>query len=500
MGEDVTADVALLALDELNVGLHSLLGKVLCEEVVDVGVGVETGEGDELEDEAELSEVPDEALHLVGTETSSVPVERRAEVVGEPLAGALGVNTVGELLGLGVDGALGLHPDEVGVGSKGNSTVDGALCSTAVTEVALTCPGGGPVPEGKLLEAVTLGSGDGIVVRSKSNLLLELGGVDALALEGLGEDIAEELEVGRLGPLVLNLLKSSTSLALGLGLAHDLGEGGKLGVGGTKDEGVVTWVNVGGDEGSGLRVGTGNDEVGGAHDVALEAHSDETVDVLRDGDKNLSGHVATLLCSGSLVLNVDTSSTRLDHHLGKLHDSGKTTVSSVGIGDDGAEVVDVRSGVLALGDSGSAGEALLAVVVELGLEKLGNLVGDSVGGVVSKIRSGLERGRCGRRALPSGDVDGLEVLGHLGDLDGVKGAVSGSATTALTASLDLEDLPKLLGSDAGRVLHGDGTALGDDIGGSVGTGSASKTGLLRMISKTSHTSDEDEGHTSKSSP
>jgi hypothetical protein len=107
-------------------------------------------------------------------------------------------------------------------------------------------------------------------------------------------------------------------------------------------------------------------------------------------------------------------------------------VASVGIGDNGAEVVDVGSGVLALGDGGATGVALLAVVVELSSEELSDLVGDSVGGVVlglamlgkmrltGKIRARLERRRGGRRALPARDVDGLEVLGHLGDLDGVQ--------------------------------------------------------------------------------
>lgn len=87
--------------------------------------------------QAEATKVPDKGLHLLGAETSGGPVEGRGKVVGEPLSGDLGVDTVGELLSLGVDGGLGLHPDEVGVGGEGDGTVDRALGTTLVAEVAL---------------------------------------------------------------------------------------------------------------------------------------------------------------------------------------------------------------------------------------------------------------------------------------------------------------------------------------------------------------------------
>ena len=44
MGEDVAPDLALAALDELDVGLHALGREGLGEEVGDVGVGVEAAE------------------------------------------------------------------------------------------------------------------------------------------------------------------------------------------------------------------------------------------------------------------------------------------------------------------------------------------------------------------------------------------------------------------------------------------------------------------------
>ena len=42
--EDVTADIPLSSLNKLNVSLHSFLGVRLCEEVTDIGVGVQTAE------------------------------------------------------------------------------------------------------------------------------------------------------------------------------------------------------------------------------------------------------------------------------------------------------------------------------------------------------------------------------------------------------------------------------------------------------------------------
>lgn len=116
-----------------------------------------------------------------------------------------------------------------------------------------------------------------------------------------------------------------------------------------------------------------------------------------DGDQDLSGHVTTLLGTRSLVLNVNTSSTLLNEELGELHDGGETTVTSVGIGNDGSEVVEVvEVGALRLGD-GETLLALLSVVEELGHEEVTDLVGDGGVGVISQIRAGLVRGRGGGR-------------------------------------------------------------------------------------------------------
>jgi hypothetical protein len=44
VGEDVRPEFPLFTLNKLNVGFHTCLGKILCEEVRDVRIGVEASE------------------------------------------------------------------------------------------------------------------------------------------------------------------------------------------------------------------------------------------------------------------------------------------------------------------------------------------------------------------------------------------------------------------------------------------------------------------------
>lgn len=123
------------------------------------------------------------------------------------------------------------------------------------------------------------------------------------------------------------------------------------------------------------------------HDVSLGTDSRKTVNVFADGNQDLSGHVTTLLRSWGLVLNVNTSSTLLDEELGQLHHSSQTTMSSIRIGNDGAEVVDVgQLGSLRFGDA-QALLSLLSVVEQLRHEEVADLVGD--GGLERSHVSGV---------------------------------------------------------------------------------------------------------------
>lgn len=130
--------------------------------------------------------------------------------------------------------------------------------------------------------------------------------------------------------------------------------------------------------------------------------------------------MAALLGAGHLVLDVDTRSALLDKHLGELHDGGQAAVTRVGVGNDRAQVVDVRRVLALLGRHARASLALLAVVEELGHEQVLDLVGHRVGRVVGQVGTGLVGRRRRRRRLPARDVDRVEVLCHLRHLDRVE--------------------------------------------------------------------------------
>lgn len=388
MLDDIDAGLDLGLLDELAVGAHADLAVGLGELVADEGGGVETRKSDELPAVAELGEAADVGLLLVAAH-GGLPVEGRRKVVGELLLGPDGVHALGELLGLSVVGQLGLHPDGVAVGRVGDGAVDGAVAATLEAVVTLAGTGRVPVEEDLLAEKLA-GDGAGLAVGDLLALDggLVLGGeVLAVGEVALGDDVkdglVETLEVGLGEPVVLDSLELGTGLAGGLGLHHELSEGLKVGVGASDDESVVAGIDGGGDESGGLGIGTGNAEEVGAHDISLGTDGDEAVDVLLDGDEDLAGHVTALLGTRGLILNVDTGSTLLNEELGELHDGSKTTVTGIGIGNDGAEVVVVVELLtLGLGD-GETLLALLAVVEELSHEEMANLVGD--GGLNSDI-------------------------------------------------------------------------------------------------------------------
>ena len=379
--DDIDTGLDLGLLDELAVGAHADLAVRLGELVADERGGVQTREGDELPAVAELGEAADVGLLLVAAH-GGLPVERRRQVVGELLLGPDGVHTLGELLGLGVVGKLGLHPDGVAVGGVGDGAVDGAVAATL--EAVVTLAGAGRVPvEEDLLAKELAGDGAGLAVGELLALDggLVLGGeLLAVGEVALGDDVKDGLveapEVGLGEPVVLNGLELGTVLAGGLGLHHELSEGLEVGVGASEDESVVAGIDGGGDEGGGLGIGTGNAEEVGAHDIGLSTDGNEAVDVLLDGNEDLAGHVAALLGTRGLVLNVNTGSTLLNEELGELHDGGKTTVTGIGIGNDRAEVVVVGELLALLLGDGETLLTLLAVVEELSHEEMANLVGD----------------------------------------------------------------------------------------------------------------------------
>ena len=120
------------------------------------------------------------------------------------------------------------------------------------------------------------------------------------------------------------------------------------------------------------------------HNISLCSNSNKTVDVLADWHQDLSRHMSALLGSWSLILNVNTSSALLNEQLGQLHDRSQPTMSSISIGDDWSEVIDVGEfGPIGFRGGCNTFFSLLAVVKKLGLEKMLDLVWN--GGLVVEV-------------------------------------------------------------------------------------------------------------------
>lgn len=120
------------------------------------------------------------------------------------------------------------------------------------------------------------------------------------------------------------------------------------------------------------------------HDIRLGPNCHEPVDMLADRDQYLAGHVPALLGPRGLILNVDACRAPLDKQLRQFHDCRQSSVPSVGIGDDGPQVVDICNPVtVGLGRR----ESLFAhfpVVEELCHEQLIDLPGDGVLVLISR--------------------------------------------------------------------------------------------------------------------
>jgi hypothetical protein len=126
----------------------------------------------------------------------------------------------------------------------------------------------------------------------------------------------ERDKLSGLNPLSLKGVDLGARGTLGFHLGESLGEGGDGGVGNAKDELMVADIDGGEEQLAALRVGAGNDQVLGAHDVPLEAGGLEAVDVLTRGDQHLAGKVAALLAAMHLVLKVDAGRAVLGKQLG----------------------------------------------------------------------------------------------------------------------------------------------------------------------------------------
>ena len=158
MREHVTTDFLLLPLHEVDICEHAIGLEARGEFGSRGCVQVQPCEGDELENEALLAEVPDEVLQVLIFALSQLPhhrrdinvggitrtrealggpVEARAQVVHEPLSGVLLPDLAREATRLGEVGELRLKPDHVRVRREGEFTFDGGLNTARIVIVAL---------------------------------------------------------------------------------------------------------------------------------------------------------------------------------------------------------------------------------------------------------------------------------------------------------------------------------------------------------------------------
>lgn len=114
------------------------------------------------------------------------------------------------------------------------------------------------------------------------------------------------------------------------------------------------------------------------HDICLRSDSHQAVDMLTNGNQDLSSHVTAFLSSRRLIFDVYSSSSSFDEQPRQLHNSGKPAMASISVRNDWAEVVNIWLLSTFGWRHGEAGLTLLPVVEELCLEQMLDLIGDRI--------------------------------------------------------------------------------------------------------------------------
>ena len=149
---------------------------------------------DELPDKAKLSKFPDVVAHIGLAQTSSIPIERRAEIVGQPFVRVDCLDSSRELFRLAEDRFGGFHPQSIAVRSKEDSSVDAALGTALVSVVTLSRSACIPVPV-NLDAEFSLGQLDCLGMRDvcgAGEVVVDLGLGDTLLLHGCRNSISEK--------------------------------------------------------------------------------------------------------------------------------------------------------------------------------------------------------------------------------------------------------------------------------------------------------------------
>ena len=191
------------------------------------------------------------------------------------LLGPHSVHAICELFRLREIRQFGFHPYHIAERGVCDRAVDGALATSLIPVVSLSCPRCVPVE-------VDVHTGQARCDCSRFGVALALAFcqeiVDEFLLvhvhagvDGVDDGFVEELEVGFFGPRVFDGLELIAILAGLLGGVHKFTEGLESGVRAALDVVVVAWVDGGGDKSGGFGIGSGNGEEIGAHDVCLSA-------------------------------------------------------------------------------------------------------------------------------------------------------------------------------------------------------------------------------------
>ena len=334
---------------------------------------------------------------------------------------------VGEFLRLFEIRQFAFHPQHVRIRCISNRSVDRTSAPTLVPVESFSCPWGVPVPMDvhpcqalgdSAGFAVALAFDEGVVFLDQARFV----DVDA-SVDLVDDGIVEKLQAGLCDPLVFDGLQFRAVFAGLLGGHHQVAERLERWIRHAEDEGMISRVNCGSDQGGSFRVGTGNSKQIRSHDVCLRTDSNQTIDMLTDRYEHFPSHMPAFLGPWCLVLDMNSSCPLLNKQLRKLHDCSEAPMAGVCVGYDGTEIVHICNATTMRFGGGDALLPLFTVMKELGEEQLLHFVGHSVHRIVCKIRRGFV-GRGGRGgALPARDVDRVKIFRHLGKHSGFKAAV-----------------------------------------------------------------------------
>mmetsp|Transcript_22582 Transcript_22582/g.30540 ORF Transcript_22582/g.30540 Transcript_22582/m.30540 type:complete len:311 (-) Transcript_22582:54-986(-) len=246
----------LLPLDQLHVGCCSTLRVVPRKQVDAERIAVEAGKCDELPAEAHLCQVPDEGLHLGIRHAGGVPVEGRAEVVGQHLMGDRGAHLCCELSGLAQDGLARLHPDAVGIRCKSDGSLDAVVSRALDSVVAFNGPRDIPIEE-DVPGTKARGCLPHLRQRHLQGVLEPLAGIDAFGLQDLGHGIRVCHAAGAILPIFVCALPDC--LIQWFNTCHCC----------TLDVRMVDGINVGVDHGGCLGISARNQDQRRVQDVSL---------------------------------------------------------------------------------------------------------------------------------------------------------------------------------------------------------------------------------------